>query len=447
MENDLFYKRKNIHDTDISKSEIFNFCEGYKAFLKECTTERKCVSYFIAKAEKNGFLPFEKGKEYKKGDKVYFNNRDKSVIFAVMGNDIENGLSIAAAHIDSPRLDLRPNPLYESDGIAFLSSHYYGGIKKYQWTAIPLKIDGVVVLKDNKVVDLSDDTLTFTISDLLPHVAKDQLEKPLASAIDGEMLKIICGNMPSGKESENERVKAYILNLLNEKYGITEKDFLTAEICFVPKIEPSDIGFDKSLIGAYGQDDRVCAYTAFEGLIKSDAPDKCKMLILADKEETGSDGVSGMQSQFFEYAVKKLAKDKDLYEIFNNSVCLSADVGAAYDPLYPNQLDKQNNAHLGCGTCITKYTGVGGKSQTSDASAELMRYFADMFEKNDIIYQSSLFGKVDLGGGGTVAKYIANRNIDTVDLGVPLLSMHSPFEISSKVDVYMTFKAFEVFLK
>ena len=359
---------------------------------------------------------------------------------------IAEGLHIAAAHIDSPRIDIKPCPLYESDDLALLKTHYYGGIKKYQWTTIPLALEGVVILSDGTVVDISDNDYTFCIHDLLVHLAAEQMSKTAGKVVEGEKLRVIAGSIPDA-EADKDKVKAAVLKILNEKYNMTEKDFVTAELSLVPKFGPMELGFDKSLIGAYGHDDRICAYTAFEALMQIDIPEKTAVVALVDKEETGSDGVSGMQSQFMELVFGRIAPGISLPELCYNSKCLSADVNAAYDPLYTGPFEGQNSCKLSHGPCITKYTGSRGKGGTSDASAEIMSFFARLFDENGIRWQTGLLGAVDAGGGGTVAKYMANRNIDTVDIGVGLLSMHAPMEIASKADVYETIRAFHAFLK
>ncbi len=441
------YKKLSVYDTEYTTEQGDKFAEKYMKFLKDATTERRCVNFLIAEAEANGFLPFEKGKVYKTGDKVYFNNRGKAAAFAVMGKQpMEKGVHIAAAHIDSPRLDLKCNPVTEQEELVLFKTHYYGGIKKYQWTAIPLSLEGVIIKKDGTAVDVHDEEITYCISDLLPHLAADQMQKTLSNAIEGEALQVIAGSIPD-KDASEQKVKSAILDLIYNQYGVEEVDLQCAELTLVPKLEPAAIGLDKSLIGAYGQDDRVCAYTAFEALMEVDAPEQTAIVFLADKEEVGSDGVTGMQGRFFERMLSLLSNGGDLLEICTNSHCLSADVNAALDPLYPSVIDKQNGCTLGCGPCLTKYTGARGKSSTSDATAEVMRYFTEIMRKDNVVFQTGELGKVDVGGGGTVAKYMANRDIDTLDIGVGLLSMHAPYELSSKADVYETYRAMRAFLR
>lgn len=441
------YEKKSVLQGHYTPADGDKFAEKYLSFLKNGTTERKCVDFLRAKAEKNGFVPFEKGKQYAAGDRVYLNNRGKAICFVVYGQQpMTAGLHITVAHIDSPRLDLKPNPLAETEGMLFLKTHYYGGIKKYQWTALPLALEGVVIRKDGSTVDVHDDKLTFCITDLLPHLAREQMKKPLAGGIEGEDLRVLAGTIPD-EQAEKDQIKENILNILFEKYGIEEDDLQCAELTMVPKLEPAVLGFDQSMIGAYGQDDRVCAFTAFEALLQVEKPEKTALVLLADKEEIGSEGVSGMQSRFFERALSLLSGGADLLEICAASKCLSADVNAAFDPIYPSVYDKQNTCLLGYGPCITKYTGAGGKSGTNDASAELMRYFAQKMAKEHVTYQTGELGKVDAGGGGTVAKFMSQRDIDTVDIGVGLLSMHAPFEVAAKADVYETMRAMYAFMK
>ena len=447
MKNELTYQKTNIYEQTKDMAEIFKVCDKYIAFLNECKTEKKCVEFFEAKAIENGYKPLDFNKPLNKGDKFYAINRNKAIYLGIMGENPEaDGIHYCAAHIDSPRLDLKPQPLCEDSGIAMLKTHYYGGIKKYQWTAIPLEMQGTVITRDGKTIDLSDNSLTFCITDLLPHLASQQAEKTLGKAIEGEDLKIICGTIPS-EEEDSDKVKLNILKILNKKFGITERDLISAEISFVPKFEACDIGFDKSLIGAYGHDDRICAWTAFEALMQVENTKHTVILALVDKEETGSDGVSGIQSQFLDMITEKVCEGKNMRLANYNSKCLSADVNAAFDPIYPSVLDKQNASILGCGPTITKYTGARGKSGTSDASAQTVAYFVNLFDDNSIVWQSGLLGKVDAGGGGTVAKYLANRNIDTIDIGIGLLSMHAPFEIASKADIYETIRAFKLFME
>lgn len=444
----LFYETKNIYENTEEIPAIFKAADGYIDFMTRCKTERTCTAYFKERAEANGYRPLERGADLKAGDRFYLVNRDRSIFLGIMGKrPISEGLHIAAAHLDSPRIDLKPCPLYETEELALLKTHYYGGIKKYQWTAIPLALEGIVILSDGTKVSLSGNDYTFCISELLIHLSQKEMEKNAAKVIEGESLRVIAGSIPDAA-ADKDRVKAAVLKILNEKYGMNEKDFISAELTLVPKFNPAELGFDKSLIAAYGHDDRICAYTAFEALMQiDDVPEKTALVALVDKEETGSDGVSGMQSQFMELVFGRIAPNVSLPELCYNSKCLSADVNAAFDPLYPAPTESQNCCRLSHGPCITKYTGARGKSGTSDASAETMNYFSRLFDENGIRWQTGLLGAVDAGGGGTVAKYMANRNIDTVDIGVGLLSMHAPLEIASKADVYETIRAFHAFLK
>ena len=428
------------------------YCKGYMEFMSTCKTEREAVEWTIAEAEKHGFRPLVPGMELKPGDRVYGNNHKKAIIFAVIGSESLNaGTHICAAHIDSPRIDLKPNPLYEDSEMAYFKTHYYGGIKKYQWTTIPLAIHGVVVKKDGSVINVTvgedaNDPI-FCITDLLPHLAADQMRKTMAEGITGEGLNILLGSMPLAGDEGSDRIKFAVMCLLNEKYGIVEEDFLSAELTMVPAGPAREVGFDRSLIAAYGHDDRVCAYAAFKPLLDLEVPAKTAVCVLADKEEIGSTGISGMQSEYFEAFMGDLCDcmGASLRRCFENSFCLSADVSNAFDPLYAETCDRRNNTRINYGTGIFKYTGSRGKSGSSDAAAEVMGYVRALFEKNDVIWQTGELGKVDQGGGGTVACYMANRNIETVDAGVPVLSMHAPMELVSKLDTYMTFKGMKVF--
>lgn len=425
------------------------YCTGYMHYLDNAKTEREAVTEAIAQAEKNGFVAYTRGQALKAGDRVYYNNRGKSLFLAVIGEkSIEEGVSIAAAHIDSPRLDLKPNPLYEDNDLAYLDTHYYGGIKKYQWVAIPLSLHGVLVKKDGTVVTVSvgdkPEDPVFCVTDLLPHLAADQMKRPAPELIKGEDLNVLIGSRPFLDDEGSESVKLNILNILFEKYGIVEADFLSAELEVVPAFSARDVGFDRSLIGAYGHDDRVCAYPALTAIFALTKPAYTAVTVLADKEEIGSDGNTGMQSAALSYFIADLAAafGVEVRHVLSNSLCLSADVNVAFDPLYPEVVEKRNCAFLNRGVVLTKYTGARGKSGTSDASAELMAFFRRNMDDNGVLWQIGELGRVDVGGGGTVAKYIANLDVNTVDLGVPMLSMHAPFEIVAKTDVYMAHKAF-----
>ena len=456
LKEELFLKKenglKNISDEKWEK--VTAFCEGYKSFLTKAKTEREAVKVSVEIAEKAGFLPFDANKKYTAGDKYYVNNRGKAAAFVVVGKEnCEKGLQITAAHIDSPRMDLKPNPLYEDSDLALFKTHYYGGIKKYQWTTIPLSLHGVFAKKDGSVVNVNigedEADPCFVVTDLLPHLAQEQSKRTLSDGIKGEELNILIGSRPFKDDKASELVKLNILKILNEKYGVTEADFLSAELEVVPAVKPRDIGFDRSLIGAYGHDDRVCAYPALMAITEIDAPDKTAVCILADKEETGSDGNTGLNSDFLRFVIRDLAEIQgvDYTVALRNSKCLSADVNAGMDPTFKDVMEAKNAAKLNYGAVITKYTGARGKSGTSDASAEYVAYVRNMCDKADIIWQTGELGRVDLGGGGTVAMYVANMGVDVVDLGVPVLSMHAPFEIVSKLDVYETYRTMYEFCK
>ncbi len=456
LKKELCYKADNagatLSDEDIGKADAF--AEGYKKFLNEAKTEREATQVVLSQAKEKGFQEFVPGRKYEAGDKLYYVNRDKAIILAVIGKKgIDEGVKIAAAHIDSPRLDLKPNPLYESDEIALFKTHYYGGIKKYQWVAIPLALHGVIVKKDGTKVTVKigeeECEPKFVISDILPHLGAEQAKRTLSEGISGEELNVIVGSRPFKSDEGSELVKLNILKLLNEKYGIVESDFLSAELEVVPAFKADDIGFDRSLIGSYGHDDRVCAYPAAMAAFDIEAPDYTVISVLTDKEETGSDGNTGLQSSYLKYFIAYLAKANGLevYQVLSKSECLSADVNSAYDPTFNSVFEKNNTSYLNKGVVITKYTGARGKSGTSDASAEYMGKIRAMLDKANVVWQIGELGKVDAGGGGTVAKYIANLDIDVVDLGVPVLSMHAPYEVISKLDLYMAYKAFYAFFK
>ena len=456
LKEKLFDKKVNIY-SKISEDECknaFEFAQEYKKFLDESKTEREVVSYLVSESLKNGFEEFKSGKKYKAGDKIYKINRNKSVCFAVIGkNGCKNGFKISVSHIDSPRIDLKQSPLYEQNDLAFMKTHYYGGIKKYQWTAIPLSLHGRFSLIDGSYLDVSigekDDEPCFYISDLLPHLAHDQMQKTMSKAIEGENLNVLVGSLPFKSDSESELVKLNILRILNEKYGIKESDFSCAELELVPCFKSKDIGFDRSLIGAYGHDDRVCSYASFRALMSIENPESTCVSMFADKEEIGSDGNTGMQSMFLKYFLEDLSeldgvKSRDAISI---SKALSADVDAAFDPNYPSSFDVMNSSFLNKGAVLTKYTGHGGKYGSSDASSEFLGYIRKIFVENNVHFQFGLLGKVDTGGGGTVAKYVANLNIDVLDVGVAVLSMHSPFEVISKLDLYELNKGIRTFFE
>lgn len=456
LKEELYYSKKNGRLTadDALLAEADSYCEGYKRFLDSAKTEREAVKAAVSAAEAKGFKPFEYGRKYSAGDKVYFNNRGKTLALAVIGSEpVEKGTNISAAHVDSPRLDLKPNPLYEDVELALFKTHYYGGIKKYQWTAIPLALHGVFALKDGTVKEVSlgerDDEPKFVINDLLPHLAAEQSKRTLNEGIKGEELNVLVGSHPFRNDKGSELVKLNILKLLNEKYGVTEADFLSAELELVPAYKACDIGLDRSLIGAYGQDDRVCAYPALTAVLAVESPIKTAVAILTDKEEIGSMGNTGLESDFLRFIIGDLVKMQggDPTLALRNSKCLSADVNAGLDPTFQDVMERRNASMLNYGVVVTKYTGARGKSGTSDASAEYVAEIRSMLDKAGIIWQTGELGRVDAGGGGTVAMFIANMGVDVVDLGVPVLSMHAPFETTAKLDVYMCHRAMYEFMK
>ena len=449
MRENLLSAPKNGYQelTDAQRAEMNAYCKRYAAFMDACKTEREATAWTIAEAEKYGFRPLTAGMELKAGDKVYMDNRGKSILLAVIGKEsLAKGANICAAHTDSPRMDLKPNPLYEDSEIAYFKTHYYGGIKKYQWPTVALALHGVVCRKDGSTVTVTigedDNDPILVVSDLLIHLSADQMKKTLADGIVGEQLNVILGTEPLQGEG-SDLVKLHIMKLLNEKYGIVEDDFHSAELCIVPAGKCREVGLDRSLLGAYGHDDRVCSYAELEALFTIGTPDKTAVCILADKEEIGSVGVSGMQSQAFEYFMGLMcdAQGVSLSQCFANSFCLSADVTNAYDPNFAETCDRRNNSLLNYGIAICKYTGARGKSGASDASAEAMSHVRSVLDNAGIRWQIATMGKVDQGGGGTVAAYMANRNIVTVDAGVPVLCMHAPMELVSKLDCYCTFLA------
>lgn len=450
------YELENGWTKDIDKEIVFKFSEGYKDFLTQCKTEREAVSETVRLAEECGFKPLESFDTLKEGDKVYVVNKLRSVMLAVIGSEkLTDGVNIVGAHIDAPRLDLKPNPLYEDGEMAFFKTHYYGGIKKYQWGTVPLALHGVVITKDGETVEVrigdENDDVTFVITDLLPHLAQEQMKKTPSTIIEGEQLNILIGSMPA-EDEEKDAVKENILAILNEKYGICEEDFLSAELMAVPAANAKDVGFDRSLIGSYAHDDRVCAYPSLMAILTTEACDKTAVCILTDKEEVGSMGNTGAKSDFMKLALLEImnkagenATELNLLRCLDRSYCLSADVNAAFDPNFPSPYEKRNSGKLNYGVAISKYTGARGKSGSSDASAELMSKIRKLFNDNGVLWHVSELGKVDAGGGGTIAQYVANLGVETVDCGVPILSMHAPFEVASKLDVYMAYKAFHTF--
>lgn len=456
LKEKLYYQKKNglLKVENTTLKAMNDYCEGYKSFLDDAKTEREAVKTAVAMAENKGFTAFDRNKTYKAGDRVYFNNRGKTVAFAVIGKEgMEKGVNITAAHIDSPRLDLKPNPLYEEIELALFKTHYYGGIRKYQWPTVPLALHGVFAKKDGTVVEVNigedEGDPKFVVNDLLPHLAAEQSKRTLSDGIRGEELNVLVGSHPFKDDEGSELVKLNILKILNEKYGIVEEDFLSAELEMVPAYKASDVGFDRSLIGAYGQDDRVCSYPALTAILEVEAPEKTAVAILADKEEIGSDGNTGLNSDFLLHVIGDICHTQggDVTVALRNSKCLSADVNAATDPTFQDVMERRNASFVNYGVVITKYTGSRGKSGTSDASAEYVAQVRAMLDNADIIWQTGELGKVDAGGGGTVAMYIANLGVDVVDLGVPVLSMHAPFETTAKLDVYMCYRAMYEFMK
>lgn len=441
-----------LDDEQLKSVDEFN--EGYKIFLDKGKTERECVEYSVELLEKNGFTKFDANKKYVAGDKVYLNNRGKAMIIAVIGKEpIENGVKMVASHIDSPRIDLKARPLYEEAEMVLFKTHYYGGVKKYQWVAIPLELRGVIFKADGTKVNIcigdEENDPVFCINDLLPHLAKDQMGRNLREGIKGEELNVLVGSRPFKDDKVSEKVKLNILNILNEKYGIIEKDFIAAELEMVPAFNAKDIGFDRSLLGAYGQDDRVCAYTSLIATIECSNPAKTVVTVLADKEEIGSVGNTGLQGAFLRYFIADLAKPYGVEgrTVLSNSKCLSADVNAAFDPTFGDVHERKNSAYVNYGVVLTKYTGSGGKGGANDAHAEFVQEIRKMLDDNNVVWQTAELGKVDQGGGGTVAGFISNLDVDVIDVGVPVLSMHAPFEVVSKIDVYMTYKTYVAFYK
>ncbi len=459
------YEAKNawLEMADAEIEEIFLFNDDYASFLEKNKTEREFVKSAVDMLEENDFKKLEELDSLSAGDKIYSVNREKELIVAVIGKkDLTEGLHIVGAHMDSPRIDLKPNPLYEEAELALLSTHYYGGIKKYQWVTMPLALHGVVVKEDGKKVDVNigedPDDPVFYISDLLPHLGKDQMQKKMSEAINAEQLNIIIGSIPGNNndevdEGEKDKVKSAVLNILEEKYNITGEDFISADLEAVPATGVRDVGFDRGLLAGYGHDDRVCGFAALMAIIEQGSPEYTAVALLVDKEEIGSMGSTGMQSRFFENTVAEMVNLS--YEIYNdlllrkvlgNSEALSADVNAAFDPDFADVYAKLNSAYLGKGLVLTKYTGVRGKAGSSEATAEFVAKIRSLFNKSGVIWQTGEIGKVDKGGGGTIAQFLANYSMDVLDCGPAVLSMHSPFELVSKVDVYNTYLAYSVFM-
>ena len=438
------------------KEEIFNFCKDYMDFLNKAKTEREFVKEAKKIADLNGFKDLSEYDTLNAGDRVYFINRNKSMYLAIIGQEkMETGLHIIGSHVDSPRLDLKPNPLYEDTGFAYFKTHYYGGIKKYQWTTIPLSIHGVIVKPNGEKIEVNigenESDPIFTITDLLPHLAMDQMEKKLKNGIDGEDLNLLIGSIPFDEEKISEKVKLNILNILNQKYGIVEADLLSSELELVPAFKARSLGFDSSMVAAYGQDDKICAYASFAAMMNLENVKNTAVCILADKEEIGSMGNTGMESHMFDYFISELLNKTGenrvnlLDKVFCYSKMLSSDVDAGFDPIYASVSDKTNAGLLGKGISLNKYTGARGKSGASDANAEYVAWIRNLLEKYDIKYQLAELGKVDIGGGGTIAYILANKGVDVIDCGVPLLSMHSPYEVTSKFDIYEAFRTYKAF--
>lgn len=454
LQDQLLLKPENggivLSDEEYAKADAF--CAPYKAFLDNAKTECEAVTTALELLKKHGFQEHVPGKKYKTGDKMYYNNRGKALVFATVGTrGMDEGTRIIAAHIDSPRLDLKPRPLYEEAQLAYFKTHYYGGIKKYQWGALPLALHGVIAKKDGSCVNVSigEDAgdPVFCVTDLLPHLAREQMKRTLGEGIKGEELNILIGCRPFRDDKASEKVKLFIANLLHEKYGITEADFLSADLEAVPAFAARDLGFDRAMIGAYGQDDRVCAYTALRAAVEAEQPEYTCITILADREETGSDGNTGLKANYLRYFVADLCEPHGIAyrTVLSSSQCLSADVNAAFDPNFADVYERKNSCYLNYGVVVTKYTGGGGKGGTSEASASYMGRVRAMLDGADVLWQTGELGKVDAGGGGTVAMFIAKLGVDVVDVGVPVLSMHAPFEVVSKLDVYSAYRAFQAF--
>ena len=458
LKDKLFLKKEKgwLTTSDEEKEQIFKFCEGYINYLNKAKTEREAAIYAKTVAEQNGYKDINTVKSLKPGDKVYFVNREKSVYLAVIGTEkLENGIHIIGSHIDSPRLDLKPTPLYEDTEFAYFKTHYYGGIKKYQWTAIPISIHGVIVKPNGEKVTINigedENDPIFTITDLLPHLATQQMEKKLKEGVEGENLNLLIGSIPYNDKDAGEKVKLNILNILNKKYGITEADFQSSELELVPAFKARTLGFDGGMVAGYGQDDSACAYTAFAAMMELENVKNTAVCILSDKEEIGSMGNTGMESHVFDYFISELLNKTGenrpnlLDKVFCYSKMLSSDVDAGVDPIYVNVHDKTNNSFVGNGIAMAKYTGARGKSGASDANAEYVAWMRNLLEQNNIKYQVAEMGKVDAGGGGTIAYILANKGVDVIDCGVPVLSMHSPYEVSSKYDIYTAYRTYKAF--
>lgn len=449
----------NVSDDD--KKNIFNFSKEYMDFLNMSKTEREIVENATAIARENGFKSLDEYSELHPGDKVYYVNREKNLYLAVIGeNDIEEGINIVGAHADSPRLDLKPNPLYQQGDFSYFNTHYYGGIKKYQWTTIPLAIHGVIIKENGEKIKVSigesDDDPVFVITDLLPHLAKAQAQKKLSEAIEAEKLDLVVGNIPSNDSDEkdekcSDKIKLNIMKILNQKYGIVEEDFVSSELEVVPAFKARTLGFDESLVAGYGQDDKVCVYSSLRAILEINNPKRTAVCLFSDKEEIGSMGNTGMESHVFDTFISeilnklKVNRPNLLDKVFCNSRMLSADVDAGVDPLYADVSDPNNAGFMGHGIALNKYTGSGGKYNSSDANAEFVAFIRKIFNENSVKYQLAELGKVDVGGGGTIAYILANKGVDVIDCGIPILSMHSPYEVSSKYDIYEAYKAYKTF--
>jgi len=451
---DIEYKTKNAW-SKLNKDEVMNFSEQYRQFITACKTERETVEFVKEQAARIGYADLFSG-EYGDGNFFVINDKKNIFLFKEGKAPLEKGINFIVAHIDSPRIDIKQNPLYEGFDVAMFKTHYYGGIKKYQWVTLPLALHGVIILKSGEKLSVSigesDGDPVFVISDLLPHLAKKQVAKPLKEAIVGESLDPVVGSIPVEDDKEKNKIKKYLLNLLHEQYGIVEEDFISSELTLVPAGPARNVGFDRSILTGYGQDDKVCTYTAYQALFDASDLERPAMVLFMDKEEIGSDGITGSQSDFLEYVIEKYIKFKGIKnlsarEVLHSSSALSADVNAAMDPLYKDVFEEQNAAMFGHGIVITKFTGFGGKSSSSDASAELVYKVRSLLNKSNVPWQIGELGKVDVGGGGTIAKFMAKRGVETIDAGPALLSMHAPFELASKADIYSSYLAYRSFME
>ena len=457
LKEQLFNKKENGWNSlnEEERKEVFRVSKNYMDFLNVSKTEREFIKNARKVANENGYKDIMEFDTLKPGDKIYFVNREKSMYLAIIGEEtIENGLHIIGSHVDSPRLDLKPNPLCEDTGLAYFKTHYYGGIKKYQWTTIPLSMHGVIVKTNGGKVEINigekDDDPIFTITDLLPHLAQDQMEKKLKNGVEGEDLRLLVGSIPYDNKI-SEGIKLNILKILNDKYGITEVDLTSSEIELVPSFRAKSLGFDESMVAAYGQDDKICAYTSFAAMMELNNVKNTAVCILSDKEEIGSMGNTGMESHMFDFFISEILnklginRPNLLDKVFCFSKMLSSDVDAGFDPIYASVSDKDNAGFLGKGISLNKYTGARGKSGASDANAEYVAWVRNVLEKNNIKYQIAELGKVDIGGGGTIAYILANKGADVIDCGVPVLSMHAPYEVTSKFDIYSAYKTYKAF--